>query len=73
MSYLFERQSDIPDDGVWVIYKWPGGKLDVVFIHWSTEHEFEEKRILSRPFDHHDDAISFLEEFWHIWWRMSLI
>jgi len=60
------------DDGAWFVYKWDNGKLDVVFIHWSTATQFEDKRILSRPFQDYDEAQDFLQEFWNVWWRMSL-
>jgi len=63
---------DVADDGgSWFIYKWDNGKLDVVFIHWSTAQQFEDKRILSRPFPDYDEARDFLEEFQNVWWKMS--
>jgi len=61
------------DDGSWFLYKWETGKIDVVFIHWTTATQFEDKRILSRPFHDYEKARDFLQELENIWWRMSLI
>lgn len=58
-------------EGSWFIYKLFSGELDVVFIHWTTEKEFEKQRILSRSFECFDEAHAFLVEFLRIWWRMS--
>jgi len=62
------------EEGRWLIYKQTDGSLLPIYVHWSNQHEFERSRILqTNPFGTYEEAVQFIENFWNVFWGVSLL